>query len=61
MTYDKKLINLFSNQKKDQGRSKGDLITTQLSQREQEGNKKNLLGKKELFNIVKKATTIIIV
>lgn len=61
MTFDKELINLFSNQKKDEGRSKGDLITAQVSQREQEWNKKPPLGRKGLFNIVKKATTNIIV
>lgn len=49
MTYDKEL-NLFSNQRKDQGRSKGDFITAQVSQREQEGNKKTLwLGKASLI------------
>lgn len=44
MTYDKELINLFSNQKKDQGRSKGDLITAKVSHREQEENKKKPSG-----------------
>lgn len=43
MTFDKELINLFGNQKKDEGRPKSDLITAQVSQREQERNKKKML------------------
>lgn len=35
----KELINLFGNQKKDEGRPKSDLITAQVSEKEQEGNK----------------------
>lgn len=59
MTFDKELINLFGNQKKDEGRPKSDLITAQVSQREQERNKKKNapLRSKGLFNMVKKATT----